>query len=202
MSSQSCHNLVRSCFSGGKTCCPVNLLWAPTTIMQRTARSYSIGITCKHTYKALHRDFIAPIVHLNVFSVHVQVVILIVKDLTGIGVARVARDVIRQHQYDLTVWNPKALHSTVKRQGIRHVAVIVPVPGRAYQHSPVAGMITSVRTVSRCSHACCKQQKCKACAVPSPSHGGSGVHSCPGLGQRYILLLEGMVKRSKYTRAA
>ena len=63
---------------------------------------------------------------LDVFPVQVQAVVLIVKHLGRVRVARIARHVVRKHEDDVVVGDAQPLHRAVQRQRVGNVPVIEP----------------------------------------------------------------------------
>jgi len=69
--------------------------------------------SCHHSYKVFDCHLITPVVNFNVRPIHINVVVLVVEHLTGLGVPRVAGHVVAHHQDYLAVRDSQPLHTPV-----------------------------------------------------------------------------------------
>lgn len=82
-------------------------------------------------------DLAPAVVDLDVLVVDVEGVVIEAEDLGGEDVARIARHVVGEHQDDVVVGDPEALHNVVDGEDVGDVAVVEPERRRAHEHRPV-----------------------------------------------------------------
>ena len=108
----------------------------------RGARRVPVG---EDAQEVLGRDLVPAVVDLDVIAVEVGAVVRVAEHRRRERVPRGARDVVGEHEDDVTVGDAEALDGAVERQGVGYVPVVEPVPARVDQHRPVAGVIRSAR---------------------------------------------------------
>ena len=88
-------------------------------------------------YEALDRDFVTPIIDLDIVSIKIDGAVCVAVDGSGEGVARVTCHVIGEHEDYLGVWDSKTLDRAVEGENIGEMAVVEPESRRRYEDGPV-----------------------------------------------------------------
>lgn len=73
--------------------------------------------TGEQAEKALDADLVVPVVDLDLIAVEVEVSTRVGKHLACDRIARIAGNIVRQHQDDVAVWDAQALDSTIPADG-------------------------------------------------------------------------------------
>lgn len=76
--------------------------------------------------EVLDRDFVAPVIDLDVVAVEIQGAVGVVVDGAGECVPRVAGHVVGEHEEDLRVRDAEAFDGAVEREDVGKVAVVEP----------------------------------------------------------------------------
>ena len=101
----------------------------PIGVHALISRSVLVVPTPQHLKESLDRYVIPSVVHFNVF-VQINFVVVRVEHLGSVDIPWVARQIIRQHQYDIFVRYSQSLDRVVHRKRVGIVPIIKPVPRR------------------------------------------------------------------------
>lgn len=83
---------------------------------------------CQQANEILHRHLISPVIDLDIIAIKIECAVRVIVYRAGKRVARVARHVVRQHEDDLRVGDPKPLDGAIEREHIGEMAVVEPEP--------------------------------------------------------------------------
>lgn len=108
------------------------------TFASRRFGAYAVG---EEADKIFHSDFVTTIVNFDIVAVQVHGSVRVAVDCAWKGVSRVAGHVIREHEDDLRVGNPKALYRSVHGKDIGEMSIVEPETRRCHEDSPVARVL-------------------------------------------------------------
>lgn len=100
------------------------------------AAGLEVTLTGQQSNETLHRHFVPAIVNLQIAVVQINSSQLIVYDGPGINVARVACNVLGQHENDAIVGDAECLDRLIDAQHVGRMTIVEPVGGRVHQHRP------------------------------------------------------------------